>query len=372
VAALVLAGTLAAAALAASTDFAEPASSPEAGGNSPSGVAAADFDLDGDLDLATANSGSDDVTILRNNGVGNFAQPASSPEAAGDGSIAVAAADLDGDGDPDLAVANQTEDSVTILRNDGGSDFIEPGSSPEATGDAPRFVGVCDQDGDGDQDLAIANDGSDDVTILRNNGAGNFSERGTSPEAAGDAPQSVALSDQDGDADLDLAITNFNSDNVTILRNNGAGNFSERGTSPEAVGNGPAGIREGDFDGDTDLDLAVANVFGDSVTILRNNGAGNFIEPGSSPESAGDGAGFVAGADLEFDGDVDLLIGNRISDDVTVLGNNAAANFAEVATSPEAAGDPRSIVLGDLDGDLDPDAAVANGVTGDVTILDNL
>ena len=70
------------AALAASTDFLEPASSPETAGMTPVAVAAADLDGDADADLAVATLGSDDVTILKNNGAGNFFEPTPSPEPA--------------------------------------------------------------------------------------------------------------------------------------------------------------------------------------------------------------------------------------------------------------------------------------------------
>ena len=79
--------------------------------------ATADFDGDGDTDLAVSNADDDNVSILRNAG-GNFTQPATSPESAGDNPRRQVAADtLDGDGDPDLAIANQNGSSVTILRN---------------------------------------------------------------------------------------------------------------------------------------------------------------------------------------------------------------------------------------------------------------
>jgi FG-GAP-like repeat len=81
---LAVGAIFAATALAASLDFFEPASSPEAAGDAPQSVAAADLDGDGDQDLAVANLFSDNVTILRNTGSGNFRQPASSPVAAGD------------------------------------------------------------------------------------------------------------------------------------------------------------------------------------------------------------------------------------------------------------------------------------------------
>ena len=113
VAALVLLGTLAAAALAASTDFRQPATSPEHVGIGPVGIVAVDLDGDTDRDLATANVSGGNVTILRNNGNGNFGEPASSPVPAGSFPSAIAAADLDGDTDQDLAVANQVSDDVT-------------------------------------------------------------------------------------------------------------------------------------------------------------------------------------------------------------------------------------------------------------------
>jgi hypothetical protein len=81
----------------------------------PFAIVAADLDGDGDQDLAVANIASDNVTILRNNGSGKFAQPASSPVAVGNGPFAIVAADLDGDGDQDLAVANLISANVTIL-----------------------------------------------------------------------------------------------------------------------------------------------------------------------------------------------------------------------------------------------------------------
>jgi hypothetical protein len=371
-AALVCSGALAGGALAASTDFVERPSSPEAAGDGPASVTAADLDGDADQDLAVANRESDNVTIQRNNGAGNFAQPASSPEAAGDFPVSVVATDLDGDGDRDLAVANQSSDNVTILQNNGAGNFLQPASSPEATGDGPHSVAAGDLDGDGDQDLAVANEISGNLTILRNNGAGDFAQPASSPEAAGVTPASVAAADLDGDGDRDLAVANFESAHVTILRNNGAGNFAQPATSPEAVGTGPVSVAAADLNGDGDRDLAVANRDSDNVTILRNNGAGNFAQSAASPEAAGDFPFSVAAADLEGDGDQDLAVANRDSDSVTILRNNGAGNFGQPATSPEAAGDgSRSVAAADLDGDGDPDLAVANLFSDNVTVLRN-
>ena len=102
---------------------------------------------------------------------------------------------------------------------DGTGNFTEAGSSPEAAGPSPLAVAAADIDGDTDQDLAVANNVANSVAILRNNGAANFEQVPTSPEAADQAPSAVAFADLDGDSDQDLGAANVNSDNVTILRN---------------------------------------------------------------------------------------------------------------------------------------------------------
>ena len=86
-----------------------------------------------------------------------------------------------------------------------------------AAGDYPWSVFSIDLDGDGDNDLATANQNSDNVSILLNNGDGTF--QSAVNYAAGDGPWSVFSIDIDGDGDNDLATANENSDNVSILFN---------------------------------------------------------------------------------------------------------------------------------------------------------
>jgi hypothetical protein len=372
VAALALCASLAAGALAASTNFVEFGTSPEAAGDGPASTVAADLDGDGDRDLATVNQNGEDVTILKNAGSGNFNQPGSSPEPVGGLPDAIVAADFDGDLDTDLAVSNFASGDVNVLLNRGTGNFTEPASSPEPAGGAPDELTVADLDGDLDQDLAVANSGSDDVTILRNNGLGDFDEPTTSPEAAGDDPRSVGAGDFDADGDHDLAVANADADTVTILRNNGSGNFSQTATSPVATGDGPQTIDVGDLDGDSDLDLAVGNGNAGTVTILKNTGSGNFSEPASSPEAAGSRSVWVVGADFDLDGDRDLANADFLNDQVNILRNSGSGNFNQPASSPETAGDAAfGIAVGDFDGDTDEDLAVANVNSDNLTILRN-
>jgi hypothetical protein len=335
-------------------------------------VAAADLDGDGDADLAVANHGSDNVTILKNSGRGKFIQRANSPEAAGSGPEAVAAADLDGDGDADLAVANDDSNDVTILKNHGHARFTEAATSPVAAGSHPFSVAAADLDGDADADLAVADFGSDDVTILKNNGRGEFTEGASIPEVLSAGPEALTAVDLDGDGDRDLAVANYSSNDVTILKNDGGADFSQPASSPEAVGEFPYDLAAADLDGDGDADLAVANYFGDDVTILKNDGAADFSQPASSPELVGSGPDAVVAADFDGDNKPDLAVADNHSNNVTILKNNGHARFTAPETSPERVGShPGSVATADLDGDGDADLAVANIGSDDVTILKN-
>src|SRR5262245_59280045 len=113
------------------------------------------------------------------------------------------------------------------------TDFSEPSSSPVLVAPRPTFPVIADIDGDTDRDVAVASNGADAVTILINNGAGDLHERATnSPVSTGADPVAMVAADLDGDGDPDLATADQLSFGMTILINNGSGGFHERSTSP--------------------------------------------------------------------------------------------------------------------------------------------
>jgi hypothetical protein len=158
-----------------------------------------------------ANSGSNNVSVLLNNGDGTFQEAVN--YGAGDGPNSVFAVDLDGDGDSDLAVANYGSDNVSVLLNNGDGTF-QPAVNYGA-GYRPNSVFAVDLDGDGDNDLSVAN--SYGVSVLMNNGDVTFQTAVN--YGAGYRPNSVFAVDLDGNGDNDLAVVNENSDNVSILIN---------------------------------------------------------------------------------------------------------------------------------------------------------
>ena len=142
-------------------------------------------------------------------------------------------------------------------------------------GDGPSSVFSADLDGDGDNDLAVADRISGNVSVLLNIGDGTFAPRMT--YFSGSDPSSVFSADLDGDGDNDLAVANgiFSSANstVSVLLNNGDGTFAPK--VGYGVGRQPKSVFSADLDGDGDNDLVVANsLFDNSVSVLLNNGDG--------------------------------------------------------------------------------------------------
>ena len=156
-------------------------------------------------------------------------------------------------------------------------------------------MAVGDFNGDGKADLAVANYGSDNVSVLLGNGNGTF--QAAVNYAAGTSPHSVAVGDFNGDGKADLAVANYGSNNVSVLLGNGNGTF--QAAVNYAAGTSPCSVAVGDFNGDGKADLAVANYGSNNVSVLLGNGNGTFqaavnYAAGTDP-SLGGGRGLQRG-----------------------------------------------------------------------------
>jgi hypothetical protein len=337
----------------------------------PESIAISDFNGDGIPDLATANVNGNQLPILLGNGSGGF-NPAPGSPIAINRPYFVAAADFNGDGKKDLAVANNQSaaGTVTVLLGNGSGGF-----SPAVVGNGDSLVSVAvgDFNADGHLDIAATNNvTSGAVTVLLGNGNGGFSPAPDSPFPAGNGPRSVVVADFNGDGKEDLADTNFGSNDVKILLGDGAGGFSPAPGSPISIGSEPDYLATGDFNGDGKPDLAIPDTGSNDVTILLGNGDGTLSPAPGSPIEVGSNPSGAAVGDFDGDGKPDLAVTDYGSNDVAVLLGSGTGEFSPAAGSPVAAGNtPYFVAAGDLNGDGQPDLAVANYVGNNVAIYLN-
>lgn len=336
-------------------------------GSVPYGVAVGDIDGDGDLDILTANAGTNNtpgrtVSVRLNDGQGQFS--GTQNVSVGFNPQEVVLGDVDGDGDLDFVVANHgnvttASSTVSVRLNDGQGLFN--GTQEVEVGPNPNGVVLGDVDGDGDLDLLASNELGGRVSIRLNDGTGNFTGAASQYVLTGSFPQDVVLADVDKDGDLDLLTANTASSSVSVRRNDGRGTFS--GMQEVPVRLGPTRLAVGDIDGDGDVDFATTDFVSGVVSVRFNDGTGTFNGTQSfSLESSPRG---VALGDVDGDGDLDLVTANAsypIS--ISIRLNNGVGTFSGTQNVPFS-GSPEKIVLGDIDGDGDLDIIVApaSGIT---------
>jgi uncharacterized protein (TIGR03437 family) len=210
------------------------------------------------------------------------------------------------------------------------------------------------------------------VTVLLGSASGGFTPAAGSPFPVGMAPQFLLLMDANSDAIPDLVTANFKTNNVSVLLGDGAGRFAAAAGSPFSTGSGPDGLAAGDFNGDGKPDLAVANYNSSTVSLLVGNGSGGFSFAPLGPFPVGRNPTSIIAVDVDGDGKLDLVTTNYTSNDESVLLGSGTGNFTADAKSPYAVGaGPTKVVTADLNGDGQPDLMTTNGTAGTVTVFSN-
>ena len=351
------------ASLETSTVFPASPSSTVATGTQPQGLVTGDFNGDGKIDLAIANNGSNNVTILLGNGDGTFVTPGTTV-AAGTGANWITVGDFNEDGKLDLAVANLGSTGtggVTILLGNGDGTFAAGASL--TTGNGPFSIVTADFNGDGHLDLAVSNSSDGSVTLLLGQGDGTFTLGSTS--SVGNQPQVLVPGDFNEDGILDLAVSNETDGSVSILIGKGDGTFQAQTTVSRGGSGSPIGLIAGDYNGDGHVDLAGVNA--SDVAILLGDGTGAFTLAANPTTGSGD---LIAGVAGDYNGDhkVDLVVSDRAAGEAFLFPGNGDGTFGAPTTYTTAAGS-FGVATADFNGDGALDLAFANGAANNVAIF---
>lgn len=311
-------------------------------GTGPYFVSIGDLDRDGKPELAVANYGSATISIFRNTATsGSIINSSFSTKVdftTGTGPVSMSMGDLDGDGKPELAVANYSSSTVSVFRNTATNGSITSTSFANkidfTTGTSPRSVSMGDLDGDSKPELATANYGSSTVSVFRNTSLSgsitNASFAGKVDFTTHSSPYSVSIGDLDGDGKPDLTVANFYGATVSIFRNTASsGNFTSNSFATKvdfATGLGSRSVSIGDLDGDGKPDLAIANLYSATVSVLRNmTSSGSLTNSSFATKmdfTTGADPAFVSIGDLDGDGKPELAIANSGSNTISVFRNN--------------------------------------------------
>jgi len=341
-------------------------------GTNPDFVVTADFNNDNFQDFAVANFTDGTLTLFDGNPTspGSFLTGTTIPVGAGPTWISTGFFNTKTDTTNtivDLAVANQTAGTVSILHGNGDGTFAVEPSLTLPSGAGPTAIAVGDFNDDGFADLAVVNKNANTVSIFLGNGDETFQTPTTL--VTGNAPTAIVAEAFNPNAPgiIDLAVTNSTDNTLQIFLGNGKGTFTNGVTYNTGVT--PVYVAAADVNLDGNLDLVVAdsgaatsaNSVGNSVSVFLGNGDGTFILPGGARLDFPAGTtptSFVI-ADFNDDGIPDLI--------VTASGDNAAAlmigangGFFNAPIEVPVGTTPDSIATADFNGDGLPDVAISN------------
>jgi hypothetical protein len=190
--------------------FKQATDSPIAVGKEPSSIVLGDFNGDGNQDFAVTNFTDNTLSLFLGNGDGTFKQATGSPfalPATATGPIAMTSADFNSDGNLDLAIVNRTTNNVVVLLGNGNATFSLANGSPFAVGNMPVAIATGDLNSDSHPDLVVVNQSDNTISVLLGNGDGTFVAATNSPLATGQGPTAVTVTDFNGDGIPDIAVT---------------------------------------------------------------------------------------------------------------------------------------------------------------------
>ncbi|SFI19723.1 beta strand repeat-containing protein [Planctomicrobium piriforme] len=328
-------------------------------GTNPTAVAVADFNGDGNADVASANTGSSNLSILISNGEGTFQLPATYA-LGGSSPAAIYAEDINWDGNYDLIVANSGSGTISVLIGNGNGSFRA--ERVYTVGTNPRSIMVSDLDKDSYFDLVIGNFGSNDVSILMGTSTGVFDP--AQNFNVGAAPQSVATGDFNNDGYLDVVTANSQANTVSLLP--GVGNGTFLAPLQFAVASSPYSIISRDLNNDSISDISTANIDSDTVTVML--GDGDFGFGSKTTYSVRPGPASLIARDVNGDRKFDLITAHQKDGTVGIMLGNGDGTFQPQVLFGVGAG-ATSVAAGDINGDGFLDFATANSAENSVSVV---
>jgi len=277
--------------------------------------------------------------------------------------------DFNKDGWVDIVVANNNTDNVGVFLGFDYPNFTTNNLAAPKRGSLPYYVVVGDFNNDSQWDIAVAYQKIRSIGVFLGNGDGTFLNQSLYLLDEYSEPNSLAIGDFNNDNQLDIAVANLRSNSISILLGNGDGTFVNydcysTGTKP------PVFIAVGDFNNDVIQDLVVTNEGSNNVGVFIGYGNGSFAEQITYAMPNGSSPIWVVVSDFNRDNISDIAVANRDGNNIGILLGYADGTFRNVTMYSTGNGSlPWSIAAGDFNKDNLIDIAVANSGTKNVGIF---
>ena len=299
--------------------FHQASGPPTSTGSGPNDIAVGDLNGDGNLDLVIPNTGTPYITILLGDGKGSFRPSPHSPfDTQSHPHVhGVAVADFNSDGKLDVVTDNWGHDQILMMLGDGAGNLVLPGRAFN-TGKRPyQRLRSADFNHDGHSDVVTTDQDQNAVSILLGDGKGGLRDAPGSPFSAGVFPWSVAIDDINRDGNLDLVVLPYDRDSTnphdlgaTVLLGNGKGGFTTMRGSPFSLEGcrGPDRVAIGDITGDGLRDIIVSCAQNNKLMLFLGTRKGTFQRSAIDVPTGWSG---LALADLNGDGKDDIVVSDN-------------------------------------------------------------
>ncbi len=338
--------------------------------SAPISVVVGDFNNDGRLDVAVANSGTDNIGVFFRNGNGTFSGQTTFSTGSGSQPYALAIGDFNNDNQLDIAVANYGSNNLGVLLGCINGTFFSQLTYLTGDGSQPFSIAVGDFNNDSRLDVVVANLATDNVGVFLGYASESFLSAPAHSTGYSSQPTSIAVGDFNNDTRLDIVVANNGTDNVMVLFGSDYGTFVSQTTYSTGYSSYPCWVAVGDFNNDSRLDIAVANSGTNNVGVFLSNGTGTFSNQITYSTGLGSQPYSVAVLDFDNDTRLDIAVANYGTNSVGVLlgyGNGSFASQLIFNTGFDS--HPSALVVGDINKDNLTDIVATNNEYGNVDIL---
>ncbi|CAF4840218.1 unnamed protein product, partial [Rotaria sp. Silwood1] len=339
-------------------------------GTDPYCAVLSDFNKDTIVDIAVLNPENSSINIFFGYGDGSFPRKFTLPIEDASSSYSMVVGDFNNDKEDDIVVGNLGSNDISVLLLRYQPDFINSTVYYQGSNPNPSAVTTGDFNNDQQLDIVVANAGSDNVQILLDYRGGNFMNTITYSTGANSHPENVVVADFNKDNQLDIVVVNAWDSDLQVFLSSPNGTFGASTKYSTGYSSFPTSITAADFNKDGWIDVVVANSVSNNIGIFLGYDYPTFTSRNIVLQNRDSTPYYIAIGDFNKDSQWDIAVACRKKNNITVFLGDGNGTFAkELFNDLSPSSRPQSLIIGDFNNDNISDIAVANSRDISISIL---